>query len=142
MVILYNCYTMQNSTHSVHKRLLKVWRACLLHLWPSCYVSSPPLSEANCQPFPPPGGPGRPPSPPSVTLPVSCSSWVHPFMLKNLPPRFFLTRPPYKHRLAVYCDEETGLGRTICHGQIQPTSPPAVPCWISLALQLSRGVQL
>ncbi len=62
MVILYNYYTMHNSTHSVHKRLLKVWRARLLHPWPSCYVSSPPLSEANCQPFPPPGGPGPPAS--------------------------------------------------------------------------------
>ncbi len=37
MGILYNCYTMHNSTHSVHKRLLKVWRARLLRLWPSCY---------------------------------------------------------------------------------------------------------
>jgi hypothetical protein len=60
MVIQYNCYTMHNSTHSVHKRLLKVWRARLLHLWPSCYASSPPLSAANCQPFSPPGGPGPP----------------------------------------------------------------------------------
>ncbi len=62
MVIVHNCYTMHTSTHSVHKRLLKVWRARLLRLWLSCYVSSPPLSEANCQPFPPPGGPGPPAS--------------------------------------------------------------------------------
>jgi hypothetical protein len=82
MVILYNCCTMHNSTHSVHKHLLKVWRARLLCFWPSLYVSSPPLSEANCQPFPPPGGPGPPaskmapfspgfthtPSPPSFTV--------------------------------------------------------------------------
>ncbi len=84
MVKPYDCYTMHNSTHSVHKRLLKVWRARLLRLWPSCYVSSPPLSEANCQHFPPPGGPGPPaskmypfstgsthtPCPPSVTTPT------------------------------------------------------------------------
>ncbi len=60
MVILYNCYTMHNNTHSVHKHLLKMWRARLLRLWPSCCVSPPPLSEANCQPLPPPGGPGPP----------------------------------------------------------------------------------
>ncbi len=52
---MYNCCTMHNSTHSVHNRLLKVWRARLPRPWPSCYVSAPPLSEANCQPFPPPG---------------------------------------------------------------------------------------
>jgi hypothetical protein len=62
MVIQHNCYTMHNSTHTVHKRLLKVWRARLLRLWPSCYVSSPPRSEADCQPFPPPGTPGPPAS--------------------------------------------------------------------------------
>jgi hypothetical protein len=62
MVKLCNCCTMHNSTHSVHKRLLKVWRARLLCLWPCCYVPSPLLSGANCQPFPPPGGPGPPAS--------------------------------------------------------------------------------
>jgi hypothetical protein len=62
MVILYNCCTMHNTTHSVHNRLLKMWQACLPRPWPSCYVSSPPLSEANCQPFPPPSGPGPPAS--------------------------------------------------------------------------------
>ncbi len=67
---------------SAQKRLLKVWRARLLHIWPCRYVPPPPLSGANCQPFPPPGGPGPPaskmasfspgsthtPSPLSVTL--------------------------------------------------------------------------
>ncbi len=62
MAILYNCCTMHNSTHSVHNRLLKVWLARLPRPWPFCYVFSPPLSEANCQPFPPPGGPGPPAS--------------------------------------------------------------------------------
>ncbi len=62
MIILYNCYTTYNNTHSVHKRLLKMWRARLLRLWPSRYVYPPPLSEANCPPFPSPGGPGPPAS--------------------------------------------------------------------------------
>jgi hypothetical protein len=62
MIILYNWCTMHNSTHSVHKRLLKLWQDRLLHLWPCCYVPSPPLSGVNCQPFPPPGGPGHPAS--------------------------------------------------------------------------------
>jgi hypothetical protein len=90
-IILYNCYTMHNSTHSVHKRLWKVWRVCLLRLWPSCYVSSPPLSEANCQPFPLlagraprlprwlpfPQDPHTPPSTPSVTISLwsECLMW-------------------------------------------------------------------
>jgi hypothetical protein len=83
VVILYNCYTMHNNTHSVHKRILKKWRARLQRLWPSRYVYPPPLSEANCPPCPPPGGSGPPaskmasfspgsthtPSPPSVTGP-------------------------------------------------------------------------
>jgi hypothetical protein len=56
------CCTMHNSTHSVHKRLLKLWLIRLLDLWPRRYVPSPPLSGANCQPFPPPGGPGPPAS--------------------------------------------------------------------------------
>jgi hypothetical protein len=87
MVVLYNCYIMHNNTHSVHKRLLKMWRARLLCLWPSRYIYPPPLSEANCPPFPSPGGPGPPaskmasfspgsahtPSLPSVTLPVCVS---------------------------------------------------------------------
>ncbi len=62
MVVLYNCYTMHNNTHSVHKRLLKMWRDCILRLWPSRCVYPPPLSEANCPAFPPPGGPGPPAS--------------------------------------------------------------------------------
>ncbi len=57
-----NYYTMLNNTHSVHKRLLKMWRARLLCLWPSRYVYPPPLSEANCPPFPSPGGLGPPAS--------------------------------------------------------------------------------
>ncbi len=91
MVVLCNCYTMHNSTHSVQKRLLKVWRARLLRLWQSCYVSSPPLSEANCQPFPPPAGPGPPaskmapfspgstqtPSPLSVTILTYQLPWLY-----------------------------------------------------------------
>ncbi len=48
-----NCYTMHNNTHSVHKRLLVMWRARLLCFEPSRYVYPPPLSEANCPPFPP-----------------------------------------------------------------------------------------
>ncbi len=79
MVIMYNCCTMHD------KHLLKMWRARLLRLWPSHCIYPPPLSEANCTPFPPPGGPGPPaskmasfspgsthtPSPPSVTLTLS-----------------------------------------------------------------------
>jgi hypothetical protein len=60
MVIMYNCCTMHKSTHSVHNRLLKPWRVRLLHQCPCCYVPSPPLSGANCPPFPLPGGPGHP----------------------------------------------------------------------------------
>ncbi len=60
MFILYNCYTMHNNTHSVHKCLLKMWRARLLRPWPSRYVYPPPLSDTNCPPFPSPGGPGPP----------------------------------------------------------------------------------
>jgi hypothetical protein len=78
MVILYNCCTMHNSTHSVHKRLLKLWRVHLLHLWPCRYVPSPPLSGANCQPFPPPGGPGPPAS---KMAPFSPGSTHTPFPL-------------------------------------------------------------
>ncbi len=51
---------MHNNTHSVHKCLLVMWRARLLCLEPFRYVCPPPLSEANCPPFPPPGGPGPP----------------------------------------------------------------------------------
>ncbi len=51
---------MHNNTHSVHKRLLLMWRARLLCLEPFRYVYPPPLSDTNCPPFPPPGGPGPP----------------------------------------------------------------------------------
>ncbi len=82
MVILYNCCTMHNNTHSVHNRLLKMWWARLPRPWPSQYVYPPPLSADNCPPFPSPGGPGPPaskmvsfspgsthtPSPPSITI--------------------------------------------------------------------------
>ncbi len=92
MVILYNCCTMHSSTHSAHNCLLKLWRVRLLPQWPCCYVPSPPLSGANCRPFPLSGGPGplvskmapfspgstHTPSPLSVTLLMticeSCSS--------------------------------------------------------------------
>jgi hypothetical protein len=60
MFILYNCCTMHNNTHSVHNRLLKLWQVRLLPQWPCCYVPSPPLSGANCRPFPHSGGPGPP----------------------------------------------------------------------------------
>ncbi len=55
-----NYYTVHNNTHSVHKRLLVMWRARLLCLDAFRYVYPPPLSEANCLPFPPLGGPGPP----------------------------------------------------------------------------------
>ncbi len=60
MIILYNCCTKHNNTHSVHNRLLKLWRVRLLPQWPCCYVPSPPLSGANCCPFPLSVGPGPP----------------------------------------------------------------------------------
>jgi hypothetical protein len=53
-----NYYIMHNNTHSGHKRLLVMWRARLLCFEAFCYVYPPPLSEANCPPFPPPGKPG------------------------------------------------------------------------------------
>jgi hypothetical protein len=53
---------MHSNTHSVHNRLLKLWRVRLLPQWPCCYVPSPPLSRANCRPFPFSGGPGPPAS--------------------------------------------------------------------------------
>ncbi len=91
-----NYYTMHNDTHSVHKRSLVLWRARPLCLEASRYVYPPPLSDANCPPFPPPGGPGPPapkmvpispgsthtPSAPSVTirmqhLKIKCKeSWM------------------------------------------------------------------
>jgi hypothetical protein len=55
-----NYYTMHNDTHSVHKRGLVFWRACLLSLDASRYVYPPPPSDANCPPFLLPGGPGPP----------------------------------------------------------------------------------
>ncbi len=60
MVILYNCCTMHNNTHSVHKSLLKLCGFRLPSRWPCCNVPSPPLSGANCCPFPFSGGPGPP----------------------------------------------------------------------------------
>ncbi len=60
MVILYNCCTIHNNTHSVHNRLLKLWRVRLLSRWPCCYVPSPPLSGGNYRPLPVSGGPGPP----------------------------------------------------------------------------------
>jgi hypothetical protein len=53
---------MHNNTHSVRKRILSMWRARLLCFEPFRYVYPPPLSEANCPPFPPPGGLGPPAS--------------------------------------------------------------------------------
>jgi hypothetical protein len=90
MVILCNCCTTHNSTHSVHNRLLKLWRVRLLHLWPCCYVPSPPLSGANPQPFPPPGGPGPPASkmasfsPGSTHTPFPLSVTTILFSIQNL----------------------------------------------------------
>jgi hypothetical protein len=78
MVILHNCCTMHKSTHSVHNRLLKPWRVHLLHQWPCCYVPSPPLSGANCWPFPLSGGPGPPVS---KMAPFSPGSTHTPFPL-------------------------------------------------------------
>jgi hypothetical protein len=57
-----NYYTIHNDTYSVHKRGLVLWRACLPCFEASRYVYPPPLSDANCPPFPPPGGPGPPAS--------------------------------------------------------------------------------
>jgi hypothetical protein len=53
-----NYYTMHNDTYSVHKRGLVLWRARLAYFEASRYVYPPPLSDANCPPFSPPGGPG------------------------------------------------------------------------------------
>ncbi len=80
MVILYNCCTMHKSTHSVHNRLLKPWRVRHLHQCPCCYVPSPPLSGANCRPFPFLGGPG-PPGLVSKMAPFSPGSTHTPFPL-------------------------------------------------------------
>ncbi len=77
-VILYNCCTMHNSTHSLHNRLLKLWWVRLLHRWPCCYVPSPPLSGANCRPIPLSGGPGPPVS---KMAPFSPGSTHTPFPL-------------------------------------------------------------
>ncbi len=55
-----NYYTMHNNTHSVHERRLVMWQARLLCFESFRYVYPPPMSEANCPPFPPPGGPGHP----------------------------------------------------------------------------------
>jgi hypothetical protein len=79
-----NYYTIHNNTHSVYKRHLVLWRARLLCFEASRYVYPPPLSGANCPPFPPPGGPvplaskmapispgsTHTPSTPSVTIPL------------------------------------------------------------------------
>jgi hypothetical protein len=48
-----NFYTMPSDTHSANKRRLVLWRARLLHSESSRYVYPPPLSDANCPPFPP-----------------------------------------------------------------------------------------
>ncbi len=64
MVMLYNCCTMHTNTHSVHSRLLKLWRVRLPSQWPCCYVSPPPLSGTNCCPLPFSGGLAPPPPSP------------------------------------------------------------------------------
>ncbi len=56
---------MHNDTYSVHKRGLVLWQAHLLCFEASRDVYPPPLSDANCPPFPPPGGPG-PLTPPAL----------------------------------------------------------------------------
>jgi hypothetical protein len=55
-----HCCTMHNNTHFVHNRPLKLWRVHLLLQWPCYYVPFPPLSGANCRPFPLSGGLGPP----------------------------------------------------------------------------------
>ncbi len=88
-----NYYTMHNDTHSVHKRRLVLWRACLLCSEASRYVYPPPLSDVNCPLFPPPGGPGplaskmapispgstHTPSTPSVTVRCNAANDYHYF---------------------------------------------------------------
>ncbi len=59
---------MHNDTYSVHKRGLVLWRAHLLTSEAFCNVYPPPLSDANCLSFPPPGGPG-PLTPPASKKP-------------------------------------------------------------------------
>jgi hypothetical protein len=60
--------------YSVHKRGLVLWRAHPLCSKAFCTVYPPPLSDANCPPFPPPGGPGPPTSPASKMAPISPGS--------------------------------------------------------------------
>ncbi len=60
MVMLYNCCTMHNNTHSVHNRLLKPWWGRLLCPQSSCLVFPPPLSGLNWCSLSPLGGPGPP----------------------------------------------------------------------------------
>jgi hypothetical protein len=74
------------------------------------------------------------------------STWDHPFTLRNLQTVFFfLPAPPRKPYISVYCDEETGLGRTIHNIQIQCrvnaylASLQTVLWWISAALLLYMG---
>jgi hypothetical protein len=66
VVINAQC-TMHSDTYSVHKRGLVLWRARLLCPEAFCDVYPPPLSDANCPPFPPPGGPG-PLTPPASKM--------------------------------------------------------------------------
>jgi hypothetical protein len=99
---------MHNNTHSVHKRLFVMWRARLPCFEPFRYVYPPPLSEANCPPFPPPGGPGPPaskmapfspgsthtPSIPSVTVSAGNYDDDNPFRRIFLPPSLTVPRAP------------------------------------------------
>ncbi len=60
--------------YSVHKRSLVLWRARLLRSVASFNVYPPPLSDANCPPFSPPGGPGPLASPVCRAAPMSPGS--------------------------------------------------------------------
>ncbi len=80
-----NYCTMHNDTHSEHKRRLVLWRARLLCSEASRYVYPPPLSDANCPPFPPPGGPG-PPAPKMAPIsPGSTHTPSTPFVTRLIP---------------------------------------------------------
>jgi hypothetical protein len=49
-------------THTVHARVLKLWRGCLPSVFSSYHVFSPPLSGLNWRSLTPPGGPSPFPS--------------------------------------------------------------------------------
>ncbi len=63
-----------NDTYSVHKLGLVLWWARLLCSEAFCNFYPPPLSDANCSPFPAPGGPGPRLPPASKMAPISPGS--------------------------------------------------------------------